>query len=288
MKIGYNEGTMFKASTLAKDLELCEKAGFDYIEVRLDKYFEYLQTHTLDELKRFFAASHIKPHAINGVYISRDLSFDKAETVAAFEKDVVEACEVASSIGAPCFILVSPLNMDRITPWKDPVPDFDSTIVRAAAFAGKIAEKYHLNICFELVGARYSACRSIDRAKKLIEAAGMPNLGYVFDSYNIFLNDCCTDYDKMRTVDLEKIFAVHINDGIEVPVDQLGSQANRRLCGEGYLPLKKYLAVLRDIGYDGMVSIETFCEEYYQESPEKIIPLAYQTTKALMEECGCL
>ncbi len=52
MKIGYNEATAKDCSTLEKDLELCEKYGFDYIEIRLDMLKDYLKTHTSDDLKK--------------------------------------------------------------------------------------------------------------------------------------------------------------------------------------------------------------------------------------------
>ena len=53
MKIGYNEACALGCSSLIKDLELCEKAGFDYIEIRLDMLTEYMESHRVDELKSF-------------------------------------------------------------------------------------------------------------------------------------------------------------------------------------------------------------------------------------------
>ena len=55
MKISYNEATAKGCSSLALDLELCEKAGFDYIEIRLDMLGDYLKEHTVEELASFSA-----------------------------------------------------------------------------------------------------------------------------------------------------------------------------------------------------------------------------------------
>ena len=49
LKLGYNEATCKENSTVEKDLELCEKYGYDYIELRLDMLKEYLKTHTVDD-----------------------------------------------------------------------------------------------------------------------------------------------------------------------------------------------------------------------------------------------
>lgn len=67
LKLGYNEATCKENSTVEKDLALCEKYGYDYIELRLDMLKDYLQTHTVEDLKAFFAKSHLKPFAFNSI-----------------------------------------------------------------------------------------------------------------------------------------------------------------------------------------------------------------------------
>lgn len=52
LKLGYNEATCKENSTVEKDLALCEKYGYDYIELRLDMLKDYLQTHTVEEIGR--------------------------------------------------------------------------------------------------------------------------------------------------------------------------------------------------------------------------------------------
>ena len=54
MKTSYNEACARDCSTLEQDLSLCEKAGFDYIEIRLDMLRGWLKDHTVDQLKEFF------------------------------------------------------------------------------------------------------------------------------------------------------------------------------------------------------------------------------------------
>ena len=48
MKLCFNEATTLENSNLKQDLELCEKHGYDYIEIRtMDKLPEYLKDHSL-------------------------------------------------------------------------------------------------------------------------------------------------------------------------------------------------------------------------------------------------
>ena len=47
MKLGFNEATALecKGQSLMADLEMCEKYGFDYIEIRFDCVKDYLKDH---------------------------------------------------------------------------------------------------------------------------------------------------------------------------------------------------------------------------------------------------
>ena len=67
MKIGFNEATALecKGQSLLADMEMCEKYGFDYIEIRFDCVKDYLQEHTLEELADWFKNHHLKPWAYN-------------------------------------------------------------------------------------------------------------------------------------------------------------------------------------------------------------------------------
>ena len=60
MKTSYNEACARDCSTLEKDLALCEKAGFDYIEIRLDLLRGWLKEHTVEQLKEFFETHRLK------------------------------------------------------------------------------------------------------------------------------------------------------------------------------------------------------------------------------------
>ena len=67
MKLGFNEATALecKGQSLLADMEMCEKYGFDYIEIRFDCVREYLKEHTLEELADWFKNHHLKPWAYN-------------------------------------------------------------------------------------------------------------------------------------------------------------------------------------------------------------------------------
>ena len=63
-----------------------------------------------------------------------------------------------------------------------------------------------------LVGAKKSSIRTVEEANEIIKAVNVDNLGFVFDTANLYMCGKLTNFDSMRIVDKEKIYEVHIND----------------------------------------------------------------------------
>ena len=103
LKLGYNEATCKENSTVENDLLLCEKYGYDYIELRLDMLQEYLKTHTVDDLKAFFAKSHIKPFAFNSI---ENINFCTPEEWEKLVELFTFGCKVAQPRGNPYICVV--------------------------------------------------------------------------------------------------------------------------------------------------------------------------------------
>lgn len=287
MQIGYNEATAMNCSTLAQDLVLCEANGFDFIELRLDMLHDYMKTHSIDDLKQFFSRSHLKPHALNALYtFSGFFDGSNSEQEQELVKEFLWGCNIAQKIGSEYFIIVPPLQRDPnggpfIGSWSDNCQN----AVRILNHLSELAKPYGIKLCFELVGFERSSVRTVEQAWQIIKAVDKDNVGLVLDSYNLYLYNRLNDFSVMKQLDVNKIFAVHINNGDDAPEHQL-SQALRRFCDQGVVDLKNYLTTLKEMNYQGMVSIETFRPEYWQQSPEWVISQAYKTTKQIMVDCG--
>lgn len=289
MKISFNESTAKGCSTLAQDLEICNDIGFDFIEIRLDMLKDYLRTHSERELKQFFADHRIQPHAINALYTYREL-FSKDDTAArreALMEEFLFGCKIAEQIGSHAFIVVPPMSADPRVPYADTQENIREDCIRIMRKLAEVSGDYGVNICFELVGTPKCSVRTVPFAVDIVNEIDRANVGYAFDPCNIFGYHKLNDFSQMALADVKKIFAVHINDYDDVPESELAPPA-RCFCGQGVLNLSNYLDVLKRMGYQGMVSIETFRPEHYARRPEDVIAEAYLTTKATLEKAGCL
>jgi 2-keto-myo-inositol isomerase len=290
LKISFNEACKLRNSTLEQDLVLCEKAGFDYIELRIDKLREYLGTHSIDELKGFFAKNHIKPFSLNGIYVYTDFLSNKDDPSRskALLEDISFGCEICSAISSREIVMVPPLfsedeNKDYEDPWDKIVEDN----VRIYTAMSDFVAQYGMNIGIEIVGARRCSIRTIEQCNVVVDAVDKLNVGYTIDAFNLYLSDKSNNFESIQKAHPEKIFVVHINGAEEGSLKDL-RQSYRTFADRGVMDVKNYLENLKKVGYDGPVSIEFFREDCWKCSAESVINKAYETTKKAMKECNVL
>jgi len=290
MYISYNEACGLGSSTLEQDLVLAEKAGFDFIEIRLDMLTDYLTRHSVDDLAAFFRTSHLKPHAFNALYLYSDFlsDIDDSKKRTFLLSEFFLACEIGHKIGAHDFIVVPPfLDGPNYIPFPDNEEKVFSDCVRMLTKLSMYARRYDMKLSFELVGFPRSSVRTIAFAKKIVEAVNEPNVGYVFDAYNIYLYNGKNEYEGMKSVEKDKIFSIHLNSADDVPENER-AQDKRCFPGSGVVDIASFLGTLKEIGYNGMISIETMRPSHWEETPEWIISNAYKTTYDAMKNSGCL
>ena len=299
MLIGYQEGTGIGCadSTLWRDLVLCEQAGFDVIEIRLDALSRYLVTGSIGELRAFFAGSRIKPHCMGGHFILPD---DLAGTDAGgMDRDAalmtrfIAACHIAERIGERYFLVVNhilqertPSGMmadvlDRDYPFeRERVTEFTVRILRRLC---AVASDYGVSIAFEPICGRGGSVKTMDHAMEIIDGTGCGNIGLCLDSFNQYINGKNNDFSIYRCIPADKIFTVHINNCDDEPLGVLSPQ-HRRFADSGAIDLRNCVQNLDAIGYKGPISVETLRPEYYSWPIERVISEAYRTTSELVAE----
>jgi 2-keto-myo-inositol isomerase len=292
VKISYNEATARDCSTLEKDLILCDKAGFDFIEIRFHMLRDYLKNHSSDDLKNFFDNHRLKPHAFNATYVFNEM-FTVRNNDRKREQQVMDdfllGCEVGKKIGARYIIVVADLYEEEanIKPYIDTNENIFLDSVRILTKLSDIANDYDINLCWEPVGSLGCAVKTVERAWDIVKAVNRDNVGLTLDVFNLHLYGKMNDFSIMSTVDVSKIFAVHVMNADDEPLGVL-NHCHRRFCDSGYINLENFLGTLKEMGYDGMVSIETFRPEYWEKDAEWVISEAYRTTRDAVEKYGIL
>lgn len=209
MKLCFNQATTLENSNLAKDLEYCEKHGYDFIEIRtMDKLPEYLQDQSIDELANYFRSNHIKPLALNALvfFNNRDEAGYK-ETIAEFKNML----EVAGKIGAQYVVAVPLVTENKIL--KTEIKD---SCVDVLTELSDLAEPYGVKIALEFVGHPQCTVNTFGQAYDIVQAVDRENVGLVLDAFHFHAMG--SNLDDLKNADGSKIFIFHIDDTEDFPI----------------------------------------------------------------------
>jgi 2-keto-myo-inositol isomerase len=274
MKTGFNEATALecKGQSLAADLEACEAAGFDYIEIRFDCVKDYLKEHTLDELAQWFGSHHLKPWAYNTL-----IFFNMRDEAGTKEIDdetdfIIKVCD---AIGMKMLITVPTCDLQKPDGGMYTIEEIrDEAVVRLRQLADKCGP-HGIKISLEFCGAPSVSINQFGTAYEVVEAVGRQNVGITLDTFHFHAMD--SHWEDLERADAKKIFALHLNDSENYPIGTL-NDTHRLWPGEGVLDLARTFDILKRKGWDGVCTIEEFRPDYYRMEHSENVRTAYAKT----------
>jgi sugar phosphate isomerase/epimerase len=101
----------------------------------------------------------------------------------------------------------------------------------------------------------YGGVRSLSEGIDVCSAVGWDRCGLLVDTWHVFRGG--EPWPLLRSLAASQIALVHLNDAGE-PVGDLAydSRFLRTPPGEGTFPLARFLELLDEIGYEGVISLE--------------------------------
>ena len=169
------------------------------------------------------------------------------------------------------FDLMGELGCDLMMICSNVAPDSQGGIDRAAADfheLGERAKKRGLRVGFEALawGRHISDYRD---AWEVVRRADHPAVGVTLDSFHIFARK--TDLGAIRSIPRDKIALVQLADAPWLDMDVISwSRHFRCLPGQGDFPLLDFMAAVLDTGYQGLLSLEIFNDQFRAGSPRAV------------------
>ena len=265
MKLCFNEATTIGNSTLERDLELCEKEGYYFIEIRLDKLREYLKTHSIGDLKEFFAKSHMKPFSFNAL---EWINFRSPEDWETLMTGLDLFCEAGKEIDCDRVVIVPTPDVGNKT-----IGEIKASSLEAIKAIDARARQngWPVRLCFEFVGYPNLCVNTFGQAYDIVEAADMENVGIVLDCFHFHAMG--SRFEDLERAAAKNIFILHIDDSEDLPPGAARDE-NRLWPGEGAVDLPRIFGILKNKGYDDVASVELFRPEYYEMTAEETIRIA--------------
>ena len=278
MKICFNE--TLDASSLENDLILCEKYGYDSMEIRLAYLKDYLEEHSMDELKQYFATHNIKPYGYNSI---ENVNFCTPEEWEQRKELFLFACEAVKELGGKSIVVVPTATEEMKEKTEQEIFEDSVKVLRELS---DLARPYGSTIAWEPIGKELFCVKSARQGMDIVNAVDRDNVGLVVDIINLYLHNEFKDIDDLRAIPGDKIVVFHINDALDVPFDTMSTLLHREYPGDGIIDVDEVYSIVKNSGYDGPASLELFGEWIEGKDPEEIIKTGYEKTKAVIDRAG--
>ncbi len=255
-------------SAFADDIAGYADGGCPAIEVWLTKLEAHLETHsvaTTQELLRQRGVALAAAAYQGGLLLSqgdaRRVAFDHF-------KRRLELCQ---QFGIRTLLLVA-----------DFVQKVDATSLGRAVVslteAGRWAAGFDVRLALEFRG-QDTFCTCLETALMLVAECREPNVGVCLDLFHYYRGP--SKAEDLARLTAANLFHVQVCDVTGVP-RELMTDADRIFPGEGEFRFEPILNRLREIGYDGYVSLELLNPRLWGSKPSQIAELGMTALTRLM------
>jgi len=182
--------------------------------------------------------------------------------------------DVMQELGTALVLVSSNVSPESLGEHGRIVDDFQELGERAAARG--------LRIAFEaLAWGRH--IQDHRQAWAVVREVDHPAVGLALDSFGSLARNVPTD--SLRSIDPRKLFHVQVADAPSLSMDPLSwSRHFRCMPGQGDLPLVEYVATLREIGYQGPLSLEIFNDRFLAGSATDVAVDGMRSLTYLLEQ----
>lgn len=256
-------------TTFADDIEAYASAGVTAVEVWLTKLETAIKERGTDELIRLTNDKSVQLVAASyqgGLLLSQG---DARKAHFEHFKNRLQLCE---QFGIGTMLLVA----DFAT--KVTSTDLERAVVSLTQ-AAQWAAGFGVRLALEFRGGD-TFCSCLDTALHLVELCREPNVGVNFDLFHFYKGP--SKVEDLERLTRQNLAFVQISDVAGVP-RELMSDSDRILPGEGDFRPGPLLTRLRDIGYDGFVSLELMNPTLWQMRPAQVAELGWSAVQRFLE-----
>ena len=254
--------------TFAEDVAAFTEAGCPAIEVWLTKLEQHLERHTPTETRQLLDERGAKLVAAS---YQGGLLLSQGEQRKAHYDHFRRRLDLCQQFGIGTLLVVGDFGIR---------PD-ETSLQRAVvslAQAAQWAAGFDVRLALEFRGGD-AFCASLDTALTLVRACGEPNVGVNFDLFHYYQGPSkFEDFDHLRAGELA---FVQVCDVAGIP-RELMSDSDRVLPGDGDFQIEPILNRLRQIGYDGFVSLELLNPTIWQMNPAQVAELGFAALRRVL------
>jgi 2-keto-myo-inositol isomerase len=255
-------------SPFDRDLEDFAGAGFETVEVWLTKLENYLETHTLKDVRYWLEKTRLTLAVASiqgGLLASQGEQRREAWELFNRRLDLCRELDVSTVVVA-CDV---PRPLAQTT-----IERVQVSLVQVAQEAGRRGLRAALEF-----QADSAFGNNLQTAAALVAEVGSPHLGLCLDAFHWYTGPSKTE--DLGYLTAQNLFHVQLCDLVDTP-RELARDANRILPGEGDISLAPLIERLRAIDYRGCVSIELMNPQLWQVPALQLADAAMASLRRLL------
>jgi 4-hydroxyphenylpyruvate dioxygenase len=259
MKSCLSEATTLPA-TFAEDVAAYADGGCLAMEVWLTKLETHLEKHSAEDTRKLLQDRGMQ--LVAGSY-QGGLLLSQGDQRQAHYDHFRRRLDLCGYFAIPTMLVVADFveKIDQMD-LERAVVSLKQAAQWAAAFNVRLALEFRGNSKF---------CSSLDTALSLIAHCGEPNVGVNFDVFHYYTGP--SKFEDLSLLTRENLAFVQLCDLAGVP-RELATDADRILPGEGDFRLGPIVQRLRELGYDGWVSVELMNPTLWKAKPSQVAELS--------------
>jgi len=236
--------TVFRAD-LEEAIRAAAEAGFGAVELWVDSLERYLETRTVDDLRRLLDDRQVEVLSIGDI---ESITFCNP---AQFD-ELLRRCERMASVAdaISCPMLVASASV------RPRGADASRIAEEVSSVLGKLldaVEPQGVGLAFAFRGFMWCAVNTFEQAKDAVANHAERRAGLVLDTFDLHATGVRPE--ELKSVDPARIFMMRLSDCEDVQPAVL-SEACRVLPGEGAASLDDMLKAVCEAGYSGPVSMK--------------------------------
>ena len=266
MKACLNQDTI-RTTTTDHFIPIAKSAGFQAIELTIDKVEPILASNSLKTLVTVIQQNELEVASINGPENFNLISQQQFSQLKERTRKLAEASRELN-----CALLVPvPSPLTKEMPRDEIRAQTANSLTQLADCCGD-----DINLGLEFLGGSDCSVKDLDSAIQIIKTVDRSNVGLVLDSFHLYLSGF--RFSESELIDPDKVFMVHVNDS--EPGDRASLRdCNRVFPGRGVIDLKQFGKGLAKIRYDGYLSLELLRPSYWEEDPERIAKIGRESLR---------
>lgn len=283
MKIGFNEATdrFCKDHSVMRDLELCERYGFDFIDIQSECLDRDLRAGacSLEQLGDWFRTHRLKMLSYNALcFFNMKQTEDEKAAVLRELDEIIRRCHI---LGCKMIVVVPSKDlMERgIHATRGQIRADAVDMLKRML---EMVEPYGIRLSLEFCGAPEMTINRFEDAYAIVQAVNSPLVGLTLDQYHF--HAMASSWSALESADGKNIFIWHLNGMEDMPCGAPYNTDEKRLWPDAEgdcLDHARFARTLRAIGFAGDVcTLEIFRPAYYALSQEENVRLSAQLTKA--------